>query len=85
MLAGSSHSPRSVFTGENNYVAAGAISPDSKLLVLGGWGQTLNVWDMTDPAKPVLKKALKDHKAGLRSVDFSAMGRGSSPPMRAGW
>ena len=60
--------------GENNYVAAGAVSPDGKLLVLGGWGQTLTVWDMTNPAKPVLRQTLKDHKAGLRSVEFSADG-----------
>jgi WD40 repeat protein len=60
--------------GENQYVSGGAISPDGRTLVLGGWGQTLTVWDMTDPAKPALKKQLKDHKAGLRSVDFDAEG-----------
>lgn len=61
--------------GENQYISSAAISSDSKLLVLGGWGQTLTAWDMTDPAKPVLKKALKDHKTGLRSVAFDAAGK----------
>ncbi|MDB5309062.1 MAG: hypothetical protein JWO38_3264 [Gemmataceae bacterium] len=43
--------------------------------MLGGWGQTLTAWDMTDPAKPVLKKALNGHAAGLRSVAFDAAGK----------
>jgi WD40 repeat protein len=55
---------------ENQYISSGAISRDGKLLVLGGWGRTLTAWDMTDPAKPVLRKQLKEHKAGLRSVAF---------------
>lgn len=61
--------------GEKHYISCGAISPDSKLLVLGGWGQTLTAWDMTNPAKPVLKKALKGHAAELRSVSFDDGGR----------
>jgi WD40 repeat protein len=61
--------------GETNYISSSAISPDGKLLVLGGWGQTLSVWNMTDPARPVLRKALKVHKAGLRSVAFDAAGK----------
>lgn len=60
---------------ESQYISSAAISGDSKLLVLGGWGHTLTVWDVTDPAKPVLKKALKNHKAGLRSVAFDAAGK----------
>ena len=61
--------------GENQYISSAAISRNGKLLVLGGWGQTLTVWDMTDPAKPALKKNLKDHKAGLRSVVFDTTGK----------
>lgn len=60
---------------EGQYISGAAISADGKLLVLGGWGQTLTAWDMTDPAKPKLKKALKDHAAGLRSVAFDAAGK----------
>lgn len=61
--------------GENQYISSAAISRDGKLLVLGGWGKTLTAWDMTDPAKPVLKKQLKDHTAGLRSVSFDSAGK----------
>ena len=59
---------------EKEYVSAGAISPDSKLLILGGWGKTLTAWDMTDPTKPVQKAKLSGHTGGLRSVDFNADG-----------
>ncbi len=49
---------------ENQYLSSGAIGLDGKLLVLGGWGQTLTAWDMTVPAKPELLKKLKGHAAG---------------------
>jgi WD40 repeat protein len=61
--------------GETHYVSSAAISRNGKLLVLGGWGQTLTAWDMTNPAKPVLRKDLKGHKSGLRSVAFDAAGK----------
>jgi len=60
--------------GENQYISSGAISKDGKLLVLGGWGQTVTMWDMSNPAKPVLRKQSKDHTAGLRSVSFDSAG-----------
>jgi WD40 repeat protein/beta-lactamase regulating signal transducer with metallopeptidase domain len=61
--------------GENEYVSCGAISPDSKTLVLGGWGKTLAAFDMTDPARPRLRKELPGHTGGLRSVAFSTDGK----------
>jgi WD40 repeat protein len=61
--------------GEKEYISAGAISPDGRLLVLGGWGKTLAAWDMTDPARPVLKRQLDGHTGGLRSVAFDADGK----------
>jgi WD40 repeat protein len=61
--------------GEKSYIAAGATSPDGRLLVLGGWdSKGLAAWDMTDPAKPQLREQLPAHKGGLRSVHFSTDG-----------
>jgi WD40 repeat protein len=61
--------------GENQYISSGAIGLDGKLLVLGGWGQTLTAWDMTDASKPELRKQFKEHKAGIRSVAFDEAGK----------
>jgi WD40 repeat protein len=60
--------------GENMYVSCGAISKDGMLLVLGGWGRTITAWDMSNPARPVLKKQLKGHEVGLRHLAFDAAG-----------
>ncbi len=60
---------------EGEYISGAAISPDGKLLILGGWGQTLTAWDMANPAKPRLRAVLMDHAAALRSVAFDAAGK----------
>ena len=61
--------------GTMNYLSAGAVSPDGKTLVLGGWPHYLAVWDLTDPAKPVFRKELSGHAGGLRSVSYRADGK----------
>lgn len=61
--------------GTFNYLSAGAIRPDGKQLVLGGFPKYLAVWDFTDPTKPAFVKELPGHAAGLRSVSYRADGK----------
>lgn len=61
--------------GEWTYLSAGAVSPSGKQLVLGGNPKYLAVWDTNDPLKPVFRKELTGHAAGLRSVAYSADGK----------
>jgi WD40 repeat protein len=55
-------------------VTAGAVSPDGKLLVLGGSAGGVAIWDMTDPANPALKATVVGHTGTVLSANFSREG-----------
>lgn len=54
---------------------AGAISPDERLLVVGGISGAVAVFDISDPTTPVLIATLDEPETAVQSLAFSLDGR----------
>ncbi len=63
-----------ILTGHTDWVNSAAISADGRFLASVSWDASVILWDISNPALPVTLSTLKEHRASVNGVAFSADG-----------
>ena len=64
-----------VILDHTDWVNLVAVSPDGKLLASGSLDNTVNLWDISNPALPLKMPALTAHTASVEGLAFSTNGK----------